>query len=214
MKNSLYQYNFQKRPEMLAFIPGNCNRILEVGCGDGSFSVQLKEQRNAEVWGVEIHKEVADIASKKLDKVICGNFVDHLNEIPKQYFDCIVFNDILEHFTDPFLILEKIKSLLVSNGYIVSSLPNFRYIGNLMEILIEKDFQYKDSGILDLTHYRFFTKKSIVRMFEDHGYTVLKSYGVNPTKSIKVKLFNLLFFNFFSDTPYIQIATLAQYKTY
>lgn len=210
----MYQYNFQKRPEMLEFVPTHCKRILEVGCGDGSFAVQLKHDRQAEVWGIEIHKEISDIAATKLDKVVCGNFIDIIGELPQQYFDCIVFNDVLEHFIDPFSILEKIKPLMTSNGFVVSSLPNFRYVGNLMEIIIKKELQYKDSGILDTTHYRFFTQKSIIRMFNEHGYSVLKSHGVNATKSLKVKLFNLFFFNFFSDIPYLQIATLAQIKTY
>jgi 2-polyprenyl-3-methyl-5-hydroxy-6-metoxy-1,4-benzoquinol methylase len=143
---------------------------------------------------------------------LCGDFMTLIHELPTTYFDCIVCNDILEHFTDPFFVLTELKRYLSPGGYIVSSLPNFRYVGNLWEIVVKKDFQYKSSGILDSTHYRFFTQKSIHRMFSELGYSVVRSKGINATPSIKVKLFNALFFNHFSDIPFMQIATLAQLK--
>jgi len=214
MTDNSYSYVYQARKEMLDFVPESCGKILEVGCGDGAFSVQLKERVGTEIWGIEMHAESAVIASRNLDKVICGNFLELLEskKLPESYFDCVVFNDVLEHFPDYDYILSQIKRLLVPEGYVVTSLPNFRYVGNLWEIIIKKDFQYKSSGILDYTHYRFFTKKSISRMYADSGYTVMKSYGINPTKSLKVKLLNVFTFNYFSDIPYIQIATLAQLK--
>lgn len=207
-----YHYQSLKRREMLAFVPDSCKVILEIGCGDGSFSEQLKLERSAQVWGVELNPEVAALAEKKLDKVLCGDLLELIKELPAGYFDCIICNDILEHFVHTSSLIRELKKLLRPDGYITSSLPNFRYVGNLWEILVKKDFEYKNSGILDYTHYRFFTQKSIVRMFSDLGFTVVKSEGINPTPSLKVKIFNLIFFNHFSDIPYMQIATLAQLK--
>jgi 2-polyprenyl-3-methyl-5-hydroxy-6-metoxy-1,4-benzoquinol methylase len=207
-----YHYQAQKRREMLAFVPESCKVILEVGCGDGSFGEQLRLERNAQVWGVELNPEVASVARKKLDKVLCGDLLELLKDLPAGYFDCIICNDILEHFVHTGSLIGELKNLLKPGGYITSSLPNFRYVGNLWEILVKKDFEYKNSGILDYTHYRFFTQKSIVRMFSNLGFTIIKSEGVNPTPSVKVKLFNLIFFNHFPDIPYMQIATLAQLK--
>jgi 2-polyprenyl-3-methyl-5-hydroxy-6-metoxy-1,4-benzoquinol methylase len=214
MEENNYNYIYQNRKEMLAFVPEACKKILEVGCGDGSFAVQLKERQGTEVWGVEMHRESADIAVKRLDRVICGNFLELINlkQLPLNYFDCIVFNDVLEHFPNYDEVLQEIKTILTANASVVTSLPNFRYVGNLWEIIVKKDFQYKSSGVLDYTHYRFFTQKSIGRIFDEAGYKVLRSYGVNGTGSLKVKLLNLLTFNFFSDIYYLQIATLAQLR--
>jgi 2-polyprenyl-3-methyl-5-hydroxy-6-metoxy-1,4-benzoquinol methylase len=214
MDQTNYSYIYQSRKEMLDFVPETCLKILEVGCGDGSFAIQLKERKGTEVWGVEMHKESAEIATHRLDKVLCGNFIElmELQKIPLNYFDCIIFNDVIEHFPNYDEILSEIKNLIKVSGYVVSSLPNFRYVGNLWEIIIQKDFRYKSSGVLDYTHYRFFTSKSILRMFNDAGFEVRKSYGINGTRSIKVRLLNLLTFNFFSDIYYLQIATLAQLK--
>lgn len=209
-----YQYIYQYRPEMLSFIPNDCRIFLEVGCSDGSFAVQLKNRPGAVVWGVEMHTGSAAIAEKKLDHVFCGDFLSLTNtgKIPDNHFDCIIFNDVLEHFPEYNVVLNAVKRLLKPRGFLVTSLPNFRYVGNLWEILIEKDFRYKPSGILDETHYRFFTEKSIRRIFEHAEFEVLKSHGVNGTNSFKVRLLNMLTFNFFSDIRYLQIATLAQLK--
>jgi len=199
---------------MLSFVPDECMKILEVGCGDGLFSVQLKNRKGTEIWGVEMHEESAKIAAQRLDKVILGEFLDSIESgrLPLNYFDCIIFNDVFEHFIGYDEILLKIKKILKTNAFVVTSLPNFRYVGNLWEIIIDKDFRYKPSGTLDYTHFRFFTMKSIKRLFEETGYEILRIEGINPTHSIKVKIFNILAFNFFSDIKYLQIATLARIK--
>lgn len=199
---------------MLDFVPESCMKILEIGCGDGSFSLQLKERKGTEIWGIEWHQESVDIATKRLDNVISGDFLKLIDskKIPLEYFDCIILNDTLEHFPYHDEVLRKIKKLLIPNGFVVTSLPNFRNVGNLWEIMINKDFHYKPSGILDYSHFRFFTMKSIKRLFEETGYDVIRCQGINPTKSIKVKIVNILAFNFFSDIFYMHIATLARLK--
>lgn len=195
---------------MLQYIPDSCKTILEVGCGDGAFGTVLKSKFGAEVWGVELSKTSAEVARKVIDRVICGDFATMIDTLPQQYFDCLVFNDVLEHFIDPFSLLKGIKNLLNDGGYIVSSIPNVRYIGNLVELLIHKDWQYKSDGILDITHYRFFTKRSIARMFTNAGYDVITIEGINRTKSIKTKLLGLLTLGSFSDVDFMQIAIVAR----
>jgi 2-polyprenyl-3-methyl-5-hydroxy-6-metoxy-1,4-benzoquinol methylase len=203
-------YYINKREEMLQFIPNSCKRILEVGCGDGIFAESVKNKFNAEVWGVELSEDAAKKAEKVIDKVFTGDIIELVNTLPANYFDCIVINDVLEHILDPFKLLSKIKSLIKNNGYIVSSIPNVRYIGNLEELLLKKDWQYKDDGILDITHFRFFTKKSIERMFTNAGYKIVSIEGINPTGSIKVKLLGWLSFGLFADAKFMQFATVAR----
>jgi 2-polyprenyl-3-methyl-5-hydroxy-6-metoxy-1,4-benzoquinol methylase len=208
-----YQYPFYTREEMLNFVPAESKKILDVGCGIGTFGSLLKQRSDVEVWGVEIHPEAALVAEKHLDKVLCGDINNLLqNSLLEKSFDCIVFNDILEHLYNPDEILVKTKKILKSGGIVVSSIPNFRYVGNLWEIIVNKDFQYKNAGILDRTHVRFFTQKSILRLYEKAGYVVLTCEGINPTRSLKVKLFNILMLNHFSDIFYSQFATVAQTK--
>lgn len=211
-KTDIGYFNNQ-RTEMLRYIPNNAIRILEVGCGEGSFCNLLKRY-DREVWGIEKNPVAALKAQNECNKLLIGDFNDIFQEIPKKYFDVVVFNDVLEHLYDPWQTIRMVKELLVSDGILVTSIPNFRYVGNIItEILIDKDFKYKpEGGILDDTHIRFFTSKSILSMFHDAGYEVITHEGLRPCKSWKEKLVINISLGFLKDTRYKQFATIAKIK--
>ncbi len=198
------------RKEMTAFVPVSSKRILDVGCSEGNFGKLLMEQNGAEVWGAELSEQAAAVAAGKLHKVFQGDFRTILPQLPSGYFDCLIFNDVLEHFTDPEIVIAQCRTILAPGGDIVSSIPNVRYIRNLFDMVIRKDWEYKDSGILDRTHYRFFTQKSIVRMFTGAGFTVESCTGINATPSIKTRLLGVLTFGHMADVKYLEFATVAK----
>jgi len=206
----LQVYYTDPREEMHAFIPVSCKRILEVGCGEGNFGMLLKAREGVEVWGVELSEPSAAIAETRLNRVFSGDFHHNYPLLPKNYFDCVVFNDVLEHFTDPDHVLKLCREILVKGGYIVSSIPNVRYVRNLYEVFIQKDWEYKAGGILDRTHYRFFTQKSIIRMFTNSGYTVVSCTGINKTNNIPAILLGFFTFGYMADVRYLEFATVAR----
>ncbi len=199
------------RSEMLQYIPADARVILEVGCGEGNFCRQLKAD-GREIWGLEINQQAADQAIAVCDTVIVGSFEEQVSRLPQHYFDCVVFNDVLEHLYDPWTTVRQVKDLLSDKGVLVTSIPNFRYISNLItEILFQKEFEYKpEGGILDDTHIRFFTSKSMLRMFRNEGYEVVRHEGIRPCKSWKEKLFISLTLGFLKDARYKQFATVAK----
>ncbi len=203
-------YYQQHRPEILKFIPSNAKNILDVGCGEGNFAKQLKNKANRKIWGIEINKKAGEAAKTKLDKVYIGDAAELIEKVPDNFFDCIVFNDVLEHLVDPYSILVKTKSKLAENGSVVCSIPNVRYISTLKELLVKKDWEYKNEGVLDKTHLRFFTSKSIVKMFNNLGYKVETIRGINPHKSLKFTILNLLSLGYLNDSRYLQFACVAK----
>lgn len=210
-----YSGYFQvERHEMLQYVPQEAGTILDVGCGCGNFSELLKKSRPVEVWGVELDKQAADVAVSKLDRVICAAFDSGL-ELPSQSFDCIVFNDVLEHMVDPFSALLYAKKLLRDGGVVVSSIPNVRYFATMWDLLVHKNWKYADWGVLDRTHLRFFTYRSIISTFSDLGYQVERIEGINPIENIHPALarrfhfFNRLLFNEIEDMQYLQFAVVA-----
>jgi len=204
-------YFHNQRTVMLKYIPESATKILEVGCGEGEFC-HLLSHSDREIWGVEINEVAAQKAVLNCTRVLVGDINTVYTQLPKNYFDVIVFNDVLEHIYAPWDTLQLIKSLLSPKGVVVTSIPNFRYISNLItEILFEGEFRYKpEGGILDDTHIRFFTGKSIKRMFMEQGYEVLLNEGINPCKSWKEKLLINLTFGFLKDARYKQYATVAK----
>lgn len=210
MSDSYYR---ELRTEMLPFVPLECKRILEVGCSSGNFGMQLKKRQGAEVWGIEPNPEAAINAEKVLDRVINGYFTLDI-DLPRNYFDCIIFNDVLEHMSDPWQSLDFSKELLVKGdvSYMIASIPNFRYIKNIYKLLVNKDFKYEDSGTLDKTHLRFFTLKSIRRMFDESGYEIINIAGINPSLHVSFRILNAISFNSLSDMKYYQYAVVARVR--
>lgn len=202
-------YYINERAEMLAFFPDEAKTVLDVGCGQGSFAKQIKDRYKTETWGIEYMTSQAKQAGKVLDKVFCGPCEDFLDDIPNDYFDVIYFNDVLEHLVDPYQVLKKIKAKLTSNGIIISSIPNIRYHSSMRMFLLDKEWKYQDSGIMDHTHMRFFTEKSIKRMYQDLGYKVLEHKGINKTRSLKPYLMNLFLFFTAQDIFYAQYASVV-----
>ena len=204
-------YFAQERSEMLEFIPERTHEVLEVGCGSGDFARAIKDQRpDSIVWGIEPSEIAAGQASKKLDHVVCSSFEVDSPALEGRRFDCIVFNDVLEHLPDPGNVLKECRKYLTADGCIVASIPNILYFYEISKILIEEDWEYRDHGILDNTHLRFFTRKSIVRMFETSGYDVELIKGINASAGRKYKIVNFLTMGRIRDWKYVQFAVRAR----
>lgn len=202
-------YSFE-RSEMLELLPKTSKRILEVGCGQGTFSAQIKAYNNAEVWGIEYMPKEGEIAKSILDKTFIGAIEDYIKDLPDNYFDAIFFNDVLEHLTYPDNVLKDLKIKLVNNGLIISSIPNIRNFRVLKMLVFNGDWDYADHGIMDKTHLRWFTKKSIRKMYESLGYEIVSHNGINPSKSLKPYLYNIPLFFTAMDMKYTQFATVAR----
>lgn len=214
-ESKVSEYFQEERHEMLKYIPQDAQIVLDVGCSSGTFGQSLKSSRNIEVWGVELDRDAALDASKKLDRVINDAFSPDLN-LPQKGFDCLVFNDVLEHLPDPWAALTYSKELLKDGGIVVASIPNVRYFNNAWEFLVKKNWEYADWGILDKTHLRFFTQKSILSLFEGLGYQVESIVGINslnvlhPQHVRKFKVLNKLLLNNIEDMNYLQFAVVAR----
>jgi len=206
MEKSYYR---QERSEIVDLVLDSTKCILDIGCGQGTFLKVLKEKTKAETWGVELVPEIAEVAKNYVDNVIVGKIEEIFHLIPDKYFDCITFNDVLEHLVEPTEVLKLIKPKLSDKGVIIASIPNVRFIVTLYDLIIKKDWEYKDAGILDRTHFRFFTKKSMKRMFEEAGYKIDSQYGINKINFKPFVIFNILTFGLFNDTQYHQFACIA-----
>lgn len=204
------EYYSQDRSEMLDFVPSGARRILEVGCGSGEFAAAIRA-RNADVviWGVEPSPEAARIAAGRMDEVICKTFEPDLPELDGQKFDCVVFNDVLEHLPEPETTLRETRPYLADGGVIVASIPNILYFYEITKILLTEDWEYQDHGILDRTHLRFFTRKSILRLFRSAGYEIQEIRGINAFAGKKFKIANLITLGRLSDWKFVQFGIRA-----
>ncbi|MDR1809421.1 MAG: class I SAM-dependent methyltransferase [Prevotella sp.] len=207
-------YFSYERKELIRFIPDTIEKTLDVGCGSGVFSRNLKKiSGNVETWGIEIVEQYAKIAEQYLDHVLTGPIDRFYDKLPDAYYDCIFFNDVLEHLVEPEECLKRLKTKLKAGKTVIASIPNIRHINILLDLLFKKDWRYTESGIMDRTHLRFFTQKSIIRMFDTCGYKIERIEGINSVgRYCLTSIINTLLFNALEDVKYKQFVVVATPK--
>jgi hypothetical protein len=80
-----------------------------------------------------------------------------------------VFNDVLEHVIDPVELLLLAKSVLNEGGHVIISVPNVAHWTVRWQLLAGR-FDYEPTGIMDATHLRWFTAKTIVAVLQTAGF--------------------------------------------
>lgn len=151
--------------------------VLEVGPAHGRMTKYMKETLNCDVDIVEIDAEAGKVASQW-----CRNaFLEDKGNIEDDYlwshilselsYDYVIFADVLEHLVDPQKVLSKSKSLLTKDGSVWISIPNIAYNGVIID-LINDQFTYRETGLLDNTHLRFFTMNSLDKMVKKCGFKI------------------------------------------
>jgi SAM-dependent methyltransferase len=209
------------RNEMIRFITNSPKRTLEVGCREAKHSKLLKETFPSleETWGIEPddNELVIQEAKLNLDYFINDYLTHETKGLQKNYFDVVIFNDVLEHMYDPWDILIMTKELLTDDGIIVISLPNIRHRSVLIDLIFKDKFEYKQAGILDTTHIRFFTETSMKQMLKDCGYEVIKientvNYKNKPVKKILKRIRYLITPKLFRSINIWQFGITAMVK--
>jgi len=145
-------------------------RVLDVGCGTGSVSLHLIANRRARIVGVEPDEQRAARARERGLDVRCDILTPRLIEEMGR-FDVVMFADVLEHLADPVSLLELAKTALAPGGRIVASVPNVAH-WSVRSDLIRGRFTYREWGIMDATHLRWFTDATLRGLFETAGMPI------------------------------------------
>lgn len=206
-----YSYVGRAREEILPLWPERCERVLEVGCGTGATLAYLKRMRLCR-WtpGVELHRETASYARGQVDLVLEASIEQLDLPFEPGSFDVILCLDVLEHLIDPWRVLKAMKGLLSPNGVIIASIPNVRHASVVLPLLLQGRWQYTDSGLLDRSHLRFFTRRTAIKLFETSGYRVDQVLSTGTERGRPGWLPNLLTLTLFKRLLELQYLIRAQ----
>lgn len=176
----LHDYEYQidlEGDNALAYViefAGASKKILELGAGAGMQTQFLAKDKRNDVVAVEINPASVEKLKKYTDRVYsldlnAPGWTQALSAEGK--FDAIVSADVLEHLYDPWAAIAEMIKLLNDEGKIIVSLP---YIGNgaILGLLYDDDFDYREDGLLDKTHIRFFALKNIEALHRKAGLTI------------------------------------------
>jgi 2-polyprenyl-3-methyl-5-hydroxy-6-metoxy-1,4-benzoquinol methylase len=151
--------------------PGS--QVLEFGCATGYMSRVLQDRLGATVVGVELNAEAAQLAEAHTERVLIGDAeeLDLEAELGGTRFDAVLFADVLEHLRDPAALLKRVRPLVAEGGAVIASIPNIAH-ASVRLALLAGSFRYREQGLLDETHLRFFTREGIQDLFEGSGYAI------------------------------------------
>jgi SAM-dependent methyltransferase len=179
-QNETESYFGKIRREIEPLLPESVGSVLEIGCGAGGTLGWLRTIRDIRyAAGVEMMPEAGKIARTKFDDVEIGDINAVSLAFKTNQFDLILALDVLEHVTDPATILRRLREKLRPNGLVIASIPNVAHYQVAIPLLFRGRWEYRDEGLLDRTHLRFFTEKTALSLFRDCGFSIV---GVNYTK--------------------------------
>lgn len=154
--------------------------VLDLGAGPGVLGRFLTRELDCIVDGVDINPDSIEKCRNTYRKFDIQNLEDPdlLRSFDIQTYDYVVIADVIEHLVDPDLLLQQVIKLVKPSGKIIFSVPNVSHISAGMELLFGK-FNYTANGLLDSTHLRFYTLKSLLEK--------LKQFGLNPVEIDQVE---------------------------
>jgi SAM-dependent methyltransferase/glycosyltransferase involved in cell wall biosynthesis len=151
---------------------GKNKKVLEIGPASGYVTRALRR------WGcnvtcIEIDGKAASIARKYSHRMIRGDVetLDLRKTLGKEKYDVVLLGDVLEHLKDPGSVLRRLQRYLKPAGYVVATLPNIAH-GSVRLLLLDGILDTKRTGILDSTHLHFYTRKTILQLFGNSGYSI------------------------------------------
>ena len=159
---------------MIAGLIGSDQTLLDLGMGVGALGQFLSKRQTLVADGVTLNHAEADIARQWYQLALVAD-LDTANLkalFGEKRYDVIVCADVLEHLKAPQNLLQQCKGMLAAGGRVITSVPNAGYCGLVAE-LIAGEFRYRPEGLLDSTHLRFFTRRSLERFFDEGGWSTL-----------------------------------------
>ena len=190
------RYFATARHDVLAHIQGSPSRVLEIGCGAGSTMAELRKRGRVEqAVGVELDPASAEVARAQFDTL----YVSAVETAPFEQaiapgsLELVLCLDVLEHLVDPWAVVKRVSPLLAPGGRLYISLPNVRNWKFLARLFFKGDFRYRDSGILDRTHLRFFTRETAMDLAQAGGLHIVDAVDARAYKPWEVRrLINLI----------------------
>src|SRR6267143_3172876 len=150
---------------------GRGRRLLDVGAADGLLSRQLTAC-GWRVTAIEGDPALAQVGARYCERMITLN-LDREIPVGEGPFDVIVYGDVLEHLVDPLRVLVELDRGLGPGGFVIISVPNIAHLWIRLLLLVGR-FDYLDRGILDHSHLRFFTERSLRAMVADAGLEITR----------------------------------------
>src|SRR5215470_13289467 len=168
----------QHNPDLLRLMPVTARRIVEVGCSSGAMAREYKKlNAQCHYLGIEIDPGYAQLARRYCNTVLELD-VESLDAagVAGLESDCWVFGDSLEHLRDPWALLHRVRAAMPADGHVIACIPNAQH-WSVQARLSCGELRYEQAGLLDRTHLRWFTRITILEMFQQAGFKIVAGHS-------------------------------------
>ncbi len=173
------------RTEIMPHLPARVTRLIDLGCGTGATTAAVRSARAVE-WagGVEYLPDVAARGERHFERLWVGDAAqaDLEAEIAPGSLDLALCLDVLEHMVDPWGMVQRLSALLAPGGRLIVSVPNIRNYRFIWRLATRGDFQYRDFGLLDRTHLRFFVRTTAIDLTTCGGLELVSAGPIRKRK--------------------------------
>jgi len=176
------KYNVKPREDLLNLLDTRPTSILELGCADGTNLLFFRERLR--LGGIDVRRLVG-VDSQRIRT--CANYgafefihstVERFIDGCREQFDLMILSDVLEHLYNPWRALGALREKLSADGRLLISVPNLQNARYISAVASGR-FYYEESGLMDITHIRFFSAETLVSLLESCGYAVRRA-GYRP----------------------------------
>ncbi len=167
-------------PRVLSMVPSSARIVLDVGCGAGD-NASILYKNGLTIDGITLSSAEADHAKPYCRQLFVHNLEQGLPEISNDLYDIVLCSHVLEHICFPTRLLNDLHRVLKPEGTLIIALPNIMWWKTRLRIALGH-FDYQESGIMDNTHFRWYTFRSAQRLLKDHRFSVqsANAYGAFP----------------------------------
>jgi predicted TPR repeat methyltransferase len=147
--------------------------LLDLGAAGGELGQALRKKFRHTIGFENDIERVADLR-QRFDQAVIAD-LESVRRLPAKA-DAIVLADILEHLRDPSALLSCVRQSLTADGHLFVSVPNIANVTVRIGLLFGI-FEYRERGILDSSHLRFYTMRSIKRDIDRAGFRIVAIRG-------------------------------------
>lgn len=192
------EYYEYAREDILDLLPSQIQKIADIGGSSGATLSAIKAIRpSAQTICIDAHAPALAIAASRGHQAIACDLEHELPAIVSEC-DVVLLLDILEHLVDPWRVLAELVRRLPSRATVVVSLPNVRFWPVSSDLMFRGAWRLQESGVLDRTHLRFFTRQSGAELLTQSGL-VLQSTTGRVHGARRYALLNHATFGLFED---------------
>ena len=153
---------------MLGELPPS--RVLDLGCSSGLLAEKVRALGH---FVVGVDRSTAPGIRDRTDAFFEADLAEGIPQQVGAGYDAVIAGDVIEHLPDPRQALGEVQRVLRPGGQLFLSVPNFSHWYPRVRVGLGL-FGYDRRGILDDTHLRFFTRRSLRRLVRRAGYDILE----------------------------------------